>query len=227
MNNKLLHLLQLASPTLPLGAYSYSEGLETLVEQLKIKNPTNLFAWLEQELIYGAIRIESALMLKGYQGLIDNQLDIIIFYNRWLTASKETKELRQQSWQMGNSLVKLILNLLEEDRWILPEVKKILGQECNYAIAFGIAAALWEIDRESALLAYLQSWATNLISAGIKLIPLGQTTGQQILYKLNNIILRESQSILSLSDDQLYCCSFGLGLASMNHENLYTRLFRS
>ena len=227
MNNKLLHLLQLASPALPLGAYSYSEGLETLVEQVKIKTPTDLFTWLEQELIYGAIRIESALMLKGYRGLIDNQLDTIISCNRWLTASKETKELRQQSWQMGNSLIKLMLNLVEENRQILPEIKKVLGQECNYAIAFGIAAALWEIDRESALLAYIQSWATNLINVGIKLIPLGQTTGQQILYKLNNIIQRESQSILALTDDHLYCCSFGLGLASMNHENLYTRLFRS
>ncbi len=227
MNSKILHLLQLASPALPLGAYSYSDGLETLVEQLKIRTHTDLFSWLEQELIYGAIRIESALMLKVYQGLINDQLDTIISCNHWITASKETKELRLQSWQMGNSLVKLMLSLIEGNQRLLPEVQRILGQECNYAIAFGIAAALWDIDGESALLAYLQSWATNLISAGIKLIPLGQTAGQQILNKLNNIILRESQSILTLTDDHLYCCSFGLGLASMNHENLYTRLFRS
>lgn len=227
MNNKLLHLLQLASPTLPLGAYSYSEGLETLVERGKIQTQAHLFSWLEQELQYGAIRIESALILRSYQGLTNKQLDSIISYNSWLSASKETKELRQQSWQMGNSLVKLMLTLFKNKQTILSDIQRRLGQECNYGIAFGMAAALWEIEPESALLGFLQSWVTNLISVGLKLIPLGQTQGQEILYQFNKIIIQEASSILTLTDEELFCCSFGLGLASMNHETLYTRLFRS
>ena len=235
MDITLLKLLQLASPTLPVGGYSYSEGLETLVEKEIINSKKSLENWLKTELNNGAIALETAIMLRAYRSFIKNQINNITYWNNWLSATKETSELRQQSWQMGNTLLRLLVELeksnksIEEKNNILPLEKcaSILGKPCNYAIAFGIGAANWQIEEQNALLGYLNSWTTNLINAGVKLIPLGQTDGQKILFNLQNIITLVSKQILSLEDDDLSSCSWGLGLASMAHEQQYTRLFRS
>ncbi len=152
-------------------------------------------------------------------------LDKLNYWNNWLIANRETSELRRQSLQMGKSLSKLLISVTEAD--IFTQVLIKLTHACNYAIAFGMATSYWKINEEMALLAFLQTWANNIISAGIKLIPLGQTAGQKLLTDLNAVIINNYQNILQLEDNKLYCCSFGLGLASMNHEKQYTRLFRS
>ncbi len=218
-----LNLLQLSSPTLPLGAYSYSEGLENLV-LAKINNVEQLYSWLEQELIYGAIRTEAAVMLRGYQ--YKDNYERLNYWNEWLTASKETKELRQQSRQMGKSLMQLLSKLTNKNEFILNSQLSTLNS-LNYPLAFGIASAHWKIDREMVLVAYLHNWASNLINSGVKLIPLGQTAGQQTLHQINLVIEQVYEDILNLEDDQIYSCTIGLSLASMNHEDQYTRLFRS
>lgn len=223
--SQLLQILQLSSPNLPLGAYAYSEGLELLIEQEKITTSTDLLNWLSQQLKYGSIRVETALMIRSYQYFTDDQLTQVNQWNNYATANRETKELRQQSYQMGNSLIKLILNL-ETDQLIQDKIKQI-NLPCNYSIAFGIVAQIWQISLENAVLAYVQSWANNLITAGVKLIPLGQTQGQQILLQLQPIILDIYPEIINLQDDQLSSCNLGLTLASMQHETLYSRLFRS
>lgn len=224
----ILNLLQLASPVLPLGAYSYSDGIENLVEKSVINSANSLESWLIEELKYGAIRIETAVMLRSYRCANNNDISRLNYWNAWLSAAKETLEIRQQSWQMGNSLIRLLLNLERTKKKInLKHYAETIGNNCNYAIAFGIAAAYWQIDEENALLGYLHSWVSNLISAGIKLIPLGQTTGQKLLLKINQQIASIYEEILVLQDDDLVSCSWGLSLASMAHEIQYTRLFRS
>ena len=145
------------------------------------------------------------------------------YWNCWLSAARETEELRNSSWQMGRSLVRLLLELQPQLRSTFDAV----GSPVNYAIAFGVAANHWQIPQEAAVLGYLHSWATNLITAGIKLIPLGQTAGQQILINLQIQIIDATAKILVLEDDDLCSCSWGLSLASMAHETQYTRLFRS
>lgn len=224
----ILELLQLASPALPLGAYSYSEGLEMLVEQGIIDSDKSLAHWLTQELNQGAIRLEAAIMIRAYRCVLSQNFTQLSDWNHWLTAARESSELREQSWQMGNSLCRLLLEL--ESIQEMPDLKACItaiGKPCNYAVAFGIAAAGWKIEENYTVLGYLQSWATNLITAGVKLIPLGQTSGQKILLQLNSVILKLAEEIIVLSDDNLISCSWGLGLASMAHETQYTRLFRS
>lgn len=218
----LLSLLQLASPALPVGAYSYSEGLETLVETGVIKNVATLEHWLNQELTHGVARLEAAVMVRAYQSFAQGDVSKLTHWNQWLTATKETEELREQSWQMGGSL----LLLLGE---ISPEVKPHLKDQesWNLAIAFGIAAATWEIPLDSAVLAYLQSWATNLISAGLKLIPLGQTAGQQLLWSLRPSLVAAVEVVMNLEDEELATSGWGLAIASMAHTHQYSRLFRS
>lgn len=219
----LLKLLQLASPVLPVGAYSYSEGLEKLVENGTIANQQNLKHWLEQELKYGAIRLEAAVMVRAYESFVLGNMSALSYWNGWLSAARETEELRASSWQMGRSLMRLLLELQPQ----LTDASNAVGNPCNLAIAFGIAAAHWQIDKSSALLGYLHTWATNLMTAGVKLIPLGQTAGQQLLLELHTTLIDASEEILALEDDNLSSCGWGLALASMAHETQYSRLFRN
>lgn len=222
IDNSLLCLLQLASPALPVGAYSYSEGLETLIDTGTIQNKQTLKHWLEQELSYGAIRLEVAVMVRAYNSAKLGDAEALSYWNKWLSAARETEELRSSSWQMGRSLIRLLLELQPQTAHA-----NVVGLPCNYAIAFGIAAAHWQIDLSSAILGYLHSWTTNLITAGVKLIPLGQTAGQQLLLELHPNFNSTTQEILALEDDDINSCGWGLSLASMAHETQYTRLFRS
>ncbi|WP_414550812.1 urease accessory protein UreF [Anabaena sp. CCY 0017] len=218
-----LYILQLASPSLPVGAYSYSEGLEMLVEKGIISDQVSLKHWLEAELHYGAVRLDAAVMVRSVKSATIGDISGLCRWNMWLSAARETQELRASSWQMGRSLTQL-LGKLQPD--IIPLVNAV-GNPCNYAIAFGIAVTHWQIDIKAALLAYLHNWASNLITAGVKLIPLGQTAGQKLLLELQPLISTAVAEILALKDDELSCCSWGLSLASMQHETQYTRLFRS
>jgi urease accessory protein len=217
---QLLRLLQLASPSLPVGAYSYSEGLETLVQTETITSADSLKHWLTQELSIGAVRIEAAIMARSHRATSGQDLPTLNYWNRWLSAARETEELRSQSLQMGQSLLRLFQGLHAEP---VP----LPSSGCHFAVAFGYVAATWEISEPTATLGYLQSWATNLISAGVKLIPLGQTAGQQLLADLGNAIAAATLDIATLEDDDLTSCGWGLSLASMAHETLYSRLFRS
>ena len=226
MSQNLLRLLQLCNSSFPLGAYSYSEGLETLVEEKLLTNSDSLARWLANELKFGSIVVESAVMLRSYRCYQDNDVAGLIYWNNWFTASRETKELRQQSWQMGKSLCRLLPSLVSDDSPLL-ETIAIFENQCNYPIAFGLLSAYWQIQPQEAILGFLHSWLSNLVSVGIKLIPLGQSEGQQLLIKLNPLLEKKSEDILQLADDELCSCSLGLSLASMKHENLYSRLFRS
>jgi len=217
----LLALLQLVSPTLPVGAYSYSEGIETLVQTGQIHNATTLEQWLIHELSYGTIRIEATVLGRVYQAAIDSDPAQIKFWNQWLSALRETAETREQSWQMGWSLLRLLQELQPENQWLQD------CEPCNFVTAFAVAAMGWQIDRSIATLGYLQSWAANLVNAGQRLVPLGQTQGQRILLNLQPQLAHSSVVALQLTDDQLECCSWGASLASMQHETLYSRLFRS
>ena len=223
MNQSLLHLLQLASPSLPVGAYSYSEGLETLVNAGTLTDATTLGDWLTQELRCGSIRLEVAAIAHVHQALIDQDVDAIARWNRWLSAIRDAEELREQSWQMGQALVRLMSQLEPE----LVEVFEQVGVPCNVAIAFGVAASHWQIDREATLLGYLHSWVGNLVNAGIKLIPLGQTAGQALLLTLYPTLQQTVHESTTISEDELSSCSWGVAIASMQHETLYSRLFRS
>lgn len=220
---QLSRLLQLASPLLPVGGYSYSEGLETLISQTKISDRSSLQTWVEYELQAGAIRIEAAVMDRAYLAASQGDLVSLQYWDRWLSAMREPEEMRHQSWQMGGSLTKLAIELTPE----IQELFSALDRPCHYAIAFGITAQSWQIDRHATILAYIQCWATSQIGVGVKLIPLGQTAGQQMLWQLLSQLDLLAQTIPTLADDELYACTWGSSLASMQHETLYSRLFRS
>jgi urease accessory protein len=221
----LLSLLQLASPALPIGAYSYSEGIEALVHSGQIASAEVFGQWVEAELQRGAIRLEAAVMGRAFQAWQQNEGAALEHWNNWLSAVRDGEELRLQSWQMGRSLLRLVGDLEPTGLDPLPEALRT--GSCNFAIAFGITAALWQLSLPETTLVFLHSWAANLISAGVRLVPLGQTEGQRLLRRLADPLQQSAAGIQGLTDDQLFACSWGLSLASMAHETQYSRLFRS
>ena len=219
----LLRLMQLASPALPVGAYSYSEGLEYAVQAGAVNNAVTLRAWIEDGLAFGAGQLEAALMARVYDAWQRADLERVQYWDRWLGAARESEELRNQSLDMGRALLRLLKDLDPP----LPQVATLFAAPCNFASAFGIAGAHWGIARESLLAAYLQSWVANLVSAGVKLIPLGQTSGQQLLWDVQDAVACCAQRAGLVGDDDLGVGNWGATLASMRHETQYMRLFRN
>ena len=243
----LSRLLQLTSPALPVGAYSYSDGIEYLCHRGTIANAQNLIHWLRGELQTGFIKTETAIALVAAQAWSDNDLSNIIYWNNWLSATRETEEIRLASWQMGQSLIKLWEQLESADAGRQAQIMQLLpmakdnaqGQGCNYAIAFGLVAASFAIAPEQIAIGYIHSWVANLISAAVRSVPLGQTVGQQVNFSLGNDVMRSAEAALLLSANltkkqdyphhqpQLEWCGWGVSIASANHEVQYSRLFRS
>ena len=222
----LLSLMQLANPTLPVGAYSYSEGLETLMEAQQITDAAALQQWLASELRYGGLKLEGAMVARAYQAVGARRWDDLASWNNWWSAARETRELRQQSWQLGRSLARLLETIDPTTESWLQALRTGTGP-VNWAIVFGGVAAHWHIDLNATLSAFYQSWVGNLINAGVKLIPLGQTAGQQLLFNLTPCIIAAATDVLKLKDDELRCCSWGVALASSQHETQRVRLFQS
>lgn len=235
---QLLRLLQLTSPALPVGAYSYSEGIEYLCSNGTIQTESDLCDWLQREMHFGFVTNEAAIVLRAHQALMSDNITALNYWNNWLSATRETEEVRLASWQMGQSLMKLWrqlpdhhddqLAIYKSINELLPTAKEnSLGQGCNYAIAFGIVAASLGIDASNTIVGYLYSWLSNLVSAAVRSVPFGQTTGQQVIFRLSSDILRSSQLALKRLDDELEWCGWGASLACANHETQYSRLFRS
>ncbi|NEQ42153.1 MAG: urease accessory protein UreF [Leptolyngbya sp. SIOISBB] len=224
-HSKLLTLLQLSSPTLPIGAYSYSEGIETLATNGTIATRADLLHWLEQELYTGSIRLETAILRWTYGAAAESDHDQIERWDQWLSALRETAEMRSQSWQMGRSLLRLFADLEPELAPQFPAFTRHGG--CNFAIAYSLVAQAWQIPVAEAAIAFLHSWAANLISAAVRAVPLGQTEGQRLLQQLTEPIQTVQAEIAAMDEGDLTACNWGVSLASMQHEALYSRLFRS
>ncbi|AHB87818.1 urease accessory protein UreF [Thermosynechococcus sp. NK55a] len=228
-DSALLALLQWASPALPIGGFNYSEGLETLIAQGKITSAAALQDWLSFELAFGSAHLETVVMVRVYRAIAKGDFDAVHQWNAWLSAARESAELRAQNWQMGTALINLVAALGR----LPPELQTGQPYPWNTSVAFCIAAALADIPLENALLGYLHSWVTTLINATVKLIPLGQTAGQVLLCQLQPQIQQTVQQSLNVTDHHLddnlnlESCTLGLALASMQHETLYCRLFRS
>lgn len=218
-NASLLRLLQLTSPALPVGAYSYSEGLEALVEA-GLTSPADILFWLQQELAGGLVRLDGAVVYRVHRAALEGDGAAIATWNQWLSALREGEESRQQSWAMGRALGRLMADLQ-------PALPIPLLPPWNFAVIFALAAHHWQMSTEMAVLGYLHSWASNLITNAVKLVPLGQTQGQQLLLDLYPALEEATQHCQGLEVDDLTLSSWGTGLAAMHHETMYTRLFRS
>jgi urease accessory protein len=199
-------LLQLASPALPVGAYSYSQGLEAAVEAGIVKDAASAEAWIGDALELAMARFEAPVLWRMMQGEALNELFL---------AGRETAELRAETLQMGYSL----RNLLEElGLGSVPE------PEPAYPAAYAYAVRQMALDPREALVAYLWSWLENQVLAAVKSVPLGQTAAQGILLRLGARLPDLARRAETTEPTNF---TPGLAVLSTRHETQYSRIFRS
>jgi len=218
----LLHLLHLVSPTLPTGAFSYSQGLEWAVEAGWVHDGPTLQGWLidliEQSLAFVDIPILGRMMT----AIINEQLLELEEWCGVLLACRETSELRQEEQIRGRALATLLQGLAVEGGQSLA---KTLNR-CQLA-GFALAAVEWNIEMRDAALGYTWAWLENQVLTGIKIIPLGQTEGQRLLLHLSRGIPQIVDQGLRLQEEDIGAASPAFALACSLHENQYTRIYRS
>ena len=221
----LIRLLQLASPALPIGAYSYSQGLERIIEDGAIHDAASAQAWVGDVLELVVAAGEAAIAWRVLAAVRDGDWQGFATWNARFRTSRETAELRAETEQMGASLAKLAadLELLDEPaRDALQRVDPV-----TLPAAFALAARGFAVPDDAALTAYVWSWLENQVLALVKLVPLGQVAGQRLLAKLGARIPAVIARAMTLGDDDLSTFAPGLAFASARHETQYTRLFRS
>ncbi|EKN45928.1 MULTISPECIES: urease accessory protein UreF [Pseudomonas syringae group] len=218
-------LLRLASPQLPIGGYSYSQGLEMAVEQSIVTNPQTAARWIGDQLLLNLARFEAPLLLAHCQAAAAEDWGQLLQLSEQHRASRETRELHLESRQMGYSLQQLLNGLPELDRC----ARGFLDQttEPHLALGWALAARAWQISPQDALAAWLWSWLENQLAVLMKTLPLGQQAAQRLTSELLPLLQQAQAS--ATEQDIRHCGSaaFGLSLASMAHERQYSRLFRS
>ena len=221
----LARLLQLASPALPVGAYSYSQGLEAAVEAQVVTDSESAGRWIGDALTLSLAKFEAPAWCRLYSAWQARDFDEVRRLNGLFGATRETAELRAETLQMGYSLRRLCVELGEFDAGVIAELQRM--EEIVFPAAFTFVATRWEIPERDALVAYLWSWLENQVMAALKAVPLGQTDGQRLLLRLGAALSSIAEEAMAAEDAMLANFAPGLAIASSRHETQYSRLFRS
>lgn len=222
-----LQLMWLASPALPIGGFSYSEGLEASVNAALVATESQASDWLVNQLHLTQSRGDMAAIAQALSAWANDQTTRIAELNNWVRHTRESSELRLQTEQMGRSLIEWLKNRYADDTAIQDRVRWLAAQDASYPMAFALAAHLTGANTREALLAYTFGWAENMVQAAIKSVPLGQSAGQRILARLSADIPAAVEHALALPDHERQAFSPMLAILSARHEHQYSRLFRS
>lgn len=222
--SSLLQLLWLASPALPVGGFSYSEGLEAAVDAGHVRDADSAAHWLTQQLHLTLARSDLALITQALRAWRAGDSARVYALNDWLLQTRESAELRLQTEQMGRSLREWLRKLPQPDATALDFAA---GLDPSYPVMFALAASGSGAAERDVLLAYAFGWSENLMQAALKAVPLGQTAGQTILSRLAAEIPAAVEHALALPDSERQAYSPMLAILSSRHETQYSRLFRS
>ncbi len=229
----------LASPALPVGGFSYSEVLEAAVESGLVRSEEQARDWLLDQLHLGLARSELPVVAKAFRAWQRDDLPVIIELNAWVTTTRETSELRQQTEQMGRSMFEWLKNRMNPNAGAPaaaptsaladPRVVQLksLAPAPTWPVAFALAAAQTGAPPREALLAFAFGWAENMVQAALKSVPLGQSAGQRILASLASDIPAAVDHASALMDSERQAFTPMLAILSAQHEVQYSRLFRS
>jgi urease accessory protein len=224
--NALLQLMWLASPTLPVGGFSYSEGLEAAVDAGIANDETKARAWLLDQLHLSLARSDIAVVARAFKAWQRDDHDTIVELNSWIATTRETSELRRQTEQMGRSMAEWLKNCgAPVDARVA--ALAALAPAPTWPVAFALAAALTGAPQREALLAFAFGWAENMVQAALKAAPLGQSAGQRILAALVERIPAEVDEAAARMDSERQAHTPMLAILSARHEVQYSRLFRS
>lgn len=218
----LLRLLQLASPTLPVGAYAYSGGLESAIAAGWVSDASQARDWIGGVLEHNLCGLDVPVLQRMYRAWQQDDVEAVRSWSRFLAASRESAELLAEDRQMGQALARLLVSLDIESAhdWVS-------GRHSNWVAMFSLAAVRWGIAEREAQLGYLWSWCENQVAAAVKLVPLGQTAGQQILAWCGERIPMRIDGCSDLQDEEIGQLAPALAIGSARHEQQYSRLFRS
>jgi urease accessory protein len=224
----LLQLMRLASPALPVGGFSYSEGLEAAVETGQVPDEAAACRWLLDQLHLVQARSELPVAAAAFKAWGRGDTQRIAELNTWTAATRETGEMRQQAEQMGRSLA---LWLRHEHAGPAPDPRLALlaglQPAPTWPVAFALALQHTGAPLREGLLALAFGWAENMVQAAVKAVPLGQSAGQRILAALAAGIPTAVAHALQLADSQRQAFAPMLAILSSQHETQYSRLFRS
>ena len=213
------------SPAFPVGAFSYSSGIEWAVEAGDIKDAGTLLAWLSVMLAEGGGFCDAVLFAHAYRATTEGDDQALRGVAELAAAFAPSKERHLETTAQGNAFIEAT-----RAAWPAPaldRLKAVWDGQVTYPVAVSVAAAGHGIALAPALSAYLQAVAANWVSAGVRLVPLGQTDGQRVLAALESVIASTAERALAAKLDDIGSSAFRADLASARHETQYTRLFRS
>jgi len=223
MNNiALLRLLQLTSPTLPIGSYMYSQGLESAIEHGMITNETEAHTWLLGMLKHNLCYQDLPVFARLYSAWQESDETQVRHWTQQLLASRESAELRSEDKKIGRALAKV---LSEQGVFCVTEWEH--EEVITVPTMFSLAAAHWEIPLAAAMNGYLWAWLENQIAVAIKIVPLGQSAGLRLQSRAVSEIPAVIEKSLQIQDDDIGFSAPSFAMLSAHHEVQYSRLFQS
>lgn len=222
--HRLLWLMQLASPALPVGGFSYSEGIEAAVEHGLVTDEYSAQHWLMDQLHLVQARSELPVIAQAMRAWRIHDKTAIQQLSDWVMQTRETFEMRLQTEQMGRSLLIWLRNHQAADE---ADMQCCDSLPPTWPLVFALALNTQAVDTREGLLTCAFGWAENMVQAAIKSVPLGQLSGQRILAALSADIPLAVDHALSIPDNQQQSFTPRLAILSARHETQYSRLFRS
>ncbi|MDM1044669.1 urease accessory protein UreF [Myroides sp. 1354] len=222
-------LLHLADPTLPIGGYTHSNGLETYVQIGKVYDKASADQYVRHYLWYNLKYNDAALMKLAYEATIVAQLEDLILLDQECNALKAPMEIRLASQKLGLRLYKIFSRYHQENSLVQAWGNHIKSKAVynHYCIMYGFFAAIMKIPLVEAMHAFYYNAAIGVVTNAVKLVPLGQLDGQDILYELHDDLLQLSEESLQMDRSLIGLCTIGFDIRSMQHERLYSRLYLS
>jgi urease accessory protein len=219
-NLSLLRLLQLSSASLPIGAYAFSQAMESAVQSGWISDSDDARQWLSLQMTHSIASVDAPILLRLMRSLDRDDLETFVYWNAYSLACRESKELRLADVEMGAAMKRLLENV----DLSFPCIDR---KEICFCAGFAVAAVKWKILPRMALTGLFWSWLENSIAAAVKLVPLGQNAAQRLIGELLPII-QPAIDKAELMDDRFVGSGLpAIGMASAWHESQHTRLFRS
>lgn len=222
---RIARLLRLASPALPVGTFSYSQGLEDAVDNDVVHDEESARRWIGGLLTGSMARFELPMLVALHRAWVKSDYDRAACLNDEFLASRETAELRAETLQMGAALVSVLQHDGEHDVARLKPLTSIV--DVAFPTSFAFAASCWQLSAVDTATGYGWSWLENQVTAAMKLVPLGQRAGQRLQAQMTSLCAQAVETAQTLPEDEWSNFAPLFAIASSRHETQYSRLFRS